>query len=89
MQQPVPVQPQNAPCPKCGSASASKVSYTWWGGFLGPAMFHQVKCSQCGNSYNGKTGKSSTTAIIIYSVVIPLAIFFICLIFWAIFYAMQ
>jgi transposase-like protein len=80
MQQPVPVQPQNAPCPKCGSTNAQKVGYTWWGGALGPAIFHHVKCNQCGATYNGKTGKSNVTAIIIYSVVI----FVVCIVFYAI-----
>jgi predicted nucleic-acid-binding Zn-ribbon protein len=61
---------QYAPCPKCGGTEATKVSYTWWGGALGPAIFHHVKCSRCGATYNGKTGKSNTSAIIIYTVVI-------------------
>lgn len=80
MQQPVPTQPQYAPCPKCGSTNAQKVGYTWWGGALGPALFHHVKCNSCGTTYNGKTGKSNVTAIIIYSVVI----FVICLLLYLI-----
>ena len=57
-----------APCPKCGSTNAKKVSYTWWGGALGPRLLHEVKCLNCGTSYNGSTGKSNVTNIIIYSV---------------------
>jgi len=73
---------QSAPCPKCGGTEANKVSYTWWGGALGPAIFHHVKCARCGTTYNGKTGKSNTTAIIIYSVVILI----VCLLFYALAY---
>ena len=66
---------QYAPCPKCGSTEASKVGYTWWGGALGPAIFHHVKCARCGATYNGKTGKSNVTAIIVYTVVILVVCF--------------
>ncbi|WP_460557715.1 hypothetical protein [Ferruginibacter profundus] len=57
-------------CPKCGSESVSPVRYTWWGGLLGPKMFHHTKCESCGYRYNSKTRKSNTSAIIIYSVVL-------------------
>jgi hypothetical protein len=66
-----------APCPKCQSTDARKVPYTWWGGALGPRLFNQVKCNNCGASYNGKTGKSNTTNIIIYTVVILVLCFII------------
>ena len=59
-----------APCPKCGGLNASKVNYTWWGGFLGPRLLHHVQCTSCGTAYNSKSGKSNTTAIIIYYAVI-------------------
>jgi len=80
MQQPVPTQPQYAPCPKCGGTEAQKVSYTWWGGALGPAIFHHVKCTRCNTTYNGKSGKSNVTPIIIYTVVILV----VCLILYMI-----
>ena len=57
------------PCPKCTSARIKKVGFTWWGGALGPALISHVKCEDCGTTFNGKTGKSNTGAIIIYSVV--------------------
>jgi hypothetical protein len=57
---------QYAPCPNCSAREATKISYTWWGGIVGPRMFHHVKCSKCGTTYNGKTGKSNQTAIAIY-----------------------
>ena len=59
-----------APCPKCGSTEADKVGFTWWGGVLGPRLLSHVKCRQCGTGYNGKTGKSNTPAILIYSLVV-------------------
>jgi predicted RNA-binding Zn-ribbon protein involved in translation (DUF1610 family) len=57
---------QYAPCPKCGQSNAKKVSFTWWGGALGPRMFTHVKCPNCGPEYNGRTGKSNRTDILIY-----------------------
>jgi uncharacterized Zn finger protein len=63
------IQPEYASCPNCGSVDVHKVKYTWWGGLVGPALFKHVKCNQCGTTYNGKTGQSNTTNIIIYSVV--------------------
>jgi predicted RNA-binding Zn-ribbon protein involved in translation (DUF1610 family) len=57
---------QYAPCPKCGQSNAKKVGFTWWGGALGPRMFTHVKCPNCGTEYNGRTGKSNRTRILIY-----------------------
>ena len=56
-----------ADCPNCGAyGDATKVGFTWWGGIVGPALFHHVQCNRCGNCYNGKTGKSNNVAIAIY-----------------------
>ncbi len=66
-------------CPKCGSKILTKVRYTWWGGILGPRLMHHTKCETCGYRFNGKTGKSNTTPIIIYTVatfVIILVVFY-------------
>jgi predicted RNA-binding Zn-ribbon protein involved in translation (DUF1610 family) len=60
------------PCPQCGSSGINDikaVGFTWWGGALGPKMFNHVKCNNCGTTYNGKTGQSNTTNIVIYTVV--------------------
>lgn len=57
-------------CPKCGSENIKAVKYTWWGGVLGPKLFHHTKCQDCNFLFNSKTRRSNTTAIIIYSVVI-------------------
>ncbi len=73
-QQPV----QYAPCPKCGSTDAKKVNYTWWGGVLGPRLFNLVKCNSCGMEYNGKTGKSNQTNMIIYLVASFVIVFCLC-----------
>jgi hypothetical protein len=54
------------PCPNCAWAKAEEVGFTWWGGVVGPKMFNHVKCTQCGTTYNGKTGKSNQQAISIY-----------------------
>ena len=47
-------------------ADATLVSFTWWGGLLGPRLFTHVQCHRCGTCCNGKTGNGNTTAIAIY-----------------------
>jgi transposase-like protein len=74
MQNPI----QYAACPSCGQTNAKKVSYTWWGGAVGPAMFTHVKCQNCGTQYNGKTGKSNQQNIILYFVVSFAIAFCLC-----------
>lgn len=59
---------QYAPCPNCGQTNAKKVTFTWWGGALGPALFTHVKCQNCQTEYNGKTGQSNRNNLILYSV---------------------
>ncbi len=44
-----------------------------WGGFVGPWLLSHVRCNRCGTCYNGKSGKSNTTAIVLY-IVLPLVI---------------
>jgi transposase-like protein len=69
-----------APCPQCGSVKAEKVSYTIWGGMIGPRLLNHVKCQDCKATFNGKTGKSNTGAITIYLVamfVLAFVIFFV------------
>ncbi|MBI1372935.1 MAG: hypothetical protein GC159_09265 [Phycisphaera sp.] len=63
-----------AACPSCSERKATKVSFTWWGGVIGPSLFTHVKCGGCGTCYNGKTGKSNATAIVVYTIVV-LAVF--------------
>lgn len=66
-----PDEPRPETCPECGCRRHTKVSFTWWGGAVGPAIFSQVKCAECGQSYNRKTGKPITAAhITIYSLVV-------------------
>ena len=45
------------------------MSFTWWGGIIGPRLLTHVKCPGCGHAYNGKTGKDNTTGIVIYSII--------------------
>lgn len=64
-------------CPICLSEDPKQVSFTWWGGKLGPWLCHHVRCQRCGATYNGKTGQSNTVAIIVYlsvSIVIGLGV---------------
>ena len=58
------------PCPKCGAVDPKKISFTWWGGVLGPKLLTHVKCEACGTKYNGKTGKDNSLFIAIYCVVV-------------------
>ena len=60
---------QYAPCPSCGGVFAKKISWTLWGGVIGPALLTHVKCANCGTAYNGKTGRSNATAITVFLVV--------------------
>lgn len=59
------------PCPKCGAEGATRVKWTAWGSFYGPALFTHVCCPDCGNCYNGKTGRSNALAATLF-VSIPL-----------------
>jgi transposase-like protein len=56
------------PCPQCGSKQIQKVSYTLWGGMIGPRLLNHVKCQDCKATFNGKTGQSNARAIGIYLV---------------------
>jgi hypothetical protein len=62
-------------CPKCGSPFVQPVKFTWWGGLLGPKLFHHTKCAECKYTFNSKTRKSNTTAIIIYTAFFAVAAF--------------
>lgn len=75
---------QYAPCPKCGGSNAEKMSFTWWGGLLGPKLLTHVKCPNCKATFNGKTGKDNTTNIIIYTVIVGIIVFAIFFVFMAV-----
>jgi len=61
---------QFAPCPNCRQSNARQLSFTWWGGALGPKLLTHVKCESCGTKYNGKTGRDNTSGIAIYFAVV-------------------
>ena len=65
---------QYAPCPKCGVTGAERMSFTWWGGIIGPRVLTHVKCPGCGYGYNGKSGKDNTTGIVIYSIIVGIVV---------------
>lgn len=56
-------------CPRCRSNDVHRVDYSWWGGFLGPRLVHQVRCKKCGKTYNGATGTDITRNITIYMMI--------------------
>jgi len=60
--------------------SPQPVKFTWWGGLLGPKMLSHVKCQQCGLAYNGKSGQSNTTGIVIYAIVVNVIVFALVLV---------
>jgi hypothetical protein len=74
---------QFAPCPKCGQSNARQLSFTWWGGAIGPKVLTHVKCESCRAKYNGKTGQSNTTGILIYTLVVGVISF---VVFFAVFF---
>ncbi len=59
------------PCPRCGSGGATRVTWTPWGSFYGPALLTHVRCPKCGYAYNGRTGRSNTVAAVFF-VLVPL-----------------
>ena len=82
MNQPPPLPPPQTdyvPCPKCQSGDIKKLTFTWWGGLVGPALFTHVKCQRCGATFNGKNGKDNTTAIALYLGVVGLLVIGICI----------
>lgn len=74
--------PEYQPCPNCSSSDAVKVTYTWWGGMIGPSLLTHVKCQECGTAYNGKTGRSNVGGIVVYSVVVAALAIGLVLLFW-------
>jgi hypothetical protein len=58
-------------CPHCQrEAPSTPAGFTWWGGLIGAKILNHVHCSLCGGGYNSKTGRSNTTSIAIYMVVV-------------------
>jgi hypothetical protein len=49
--------------------AAKPVTFTWWGGLIGPRLFSHHKCAACRYTFNGRTGRPNTTAIALYFVV--------------------
>ena len=72
-------------CPQCGEREATAVSFTWWGGLVGPRMLNHVRCVSCGSEFNSKTGQSNQKAIWIYMGVI----FVIALLFFGMIFALS
>jgi hypothetical protein len=58
------------PCPRCGARGATRVVFTFWGSFYGPALFTHVRCPECQYAYNGRTGRSNTLPAVLF-VAIP------------------
>ena len=75
-QMPPPMPPtvlpygSGVPCPRCGYGLSEPVKFTWWGGLLGPKLLSHVRCTNCRYAFNGKTGRSNTTGIVVYTVVL-------------------
>lgn len=69
------------PCPRCTRPDPQKVTFTWWGGVIGPSLLKHVKCNGCGFAYNGKSGQSNDMMIVAYSVVVGLICLAITLFF--------
>ena len=68
------------PCPRCGHKETDPVQFTWWGGILGAAMLHQVKCRNCGLEFNGQTGETNRKNIWIYSALVFVIILVVILV---------
>ena len=75
---------QFAKCPKCRNSNAEQVSFSWWGGVVGPKILKHVKCQSCGAKYNGKSGNYNTTAIVIYVAVVGVLTFALMIFLFAV-----
>ena len=64
-----------APCPKCNAVGDERMSFTWWGGVIGPRLLTHVKCPRCGHAYTGKSGKDNTAGIVVYSAIVAIVVF--------------
>lgn len=66
-----PSEPEPETCPQCGSRRSAKISFTMWGGAVGPMVFGLVRCKECGQQYMRKSGKAfEWSHIIAYSAVV-------------------
>lgn len=68
---------QYAPCPNCRATGATRIVFTFWDSFYGPALFNHVRCPDCGYAYNGKTGRSNLIPAILFVTVPALGILII------------
>ena len=57
MQEPAPSPLQSPMCPYCQHSQATRVTFTPWGGVVGPFVFSLVKCDACEKQYNGRSGR--------------------------------
>jgi phage FluMu protein Com len=57
------------PCPNCDAPNPKKIKMTWWGSFYGAALFHVVRCRECGYSYNGRSGGSLVIPMVFFTVI--------------------
>lgn len=77
---------QFAPCPRCGASEARRITFTWWGGLLGPRMLAHVRCHACGAKFNGRSGRSNTKAIVLYNLVaLGVTVILLVTFFWFLF----
>ncbi len=66
---PMPTPVTVHPCPSCGGRDAEKVTFSWWGGLLGPRLIKQVRCKRCSNTFRGDSGKPCTGFVVGYLIV--------------------
>ncbi len=56
-----------APCPDCGNPEIKRVRFTWWGGFLGPLLFKQLTCRECGAKFLIKAVQTKFRRVVSWS----------------------
>jgi len=71
-----------APCPHCGAQDAKKVKWTWWGSWYGPALFHSVRCLECGGGFNGKTGGTNLVPMLLFVTIPAVLIVVVLVVIW-------
>jgi hypothetical protein len=58
-----------AVCPRCRGADVYAPRFTWWGGTIGPHVFHHRICRACGFGFDARTGQSNRRRTIVYGFV--------------------
>ncbi len=72
-----------ANCPRCRSDDATRLYWSWWGGWIGPMVLNSVRCNDCDTVYSGTTGRRHGAGHVVLYLLLSIAAFAV-LVFFAI-----